>query len=131
MSQGINSFKDLIVWQKSHQFALQIFVLSKKTNKNGLNYEIWRQLLRAVFSVPANIVEGVNSHKGKNYLSHLEIARGSAAESLYWLIVLKEIGDLKEKEYQSLESDCEEVSKMLSKMISTLSTRHYPLPTVH
>jgi len=74
--------------------------------------------------VPANIVEGVNSHKGKNYLSHLEIARGSAAESLYWMIVLKEIGDLSEKEFRELESYNVEVSKMLSRMISTLSTRH-------
>lgn len=120
---GANSFRDLIVWQKSHQLALLVFKLSKKTSKNSLNYEIWRQLLRAVFSVPANIVEGVNSHKGKNYLSHLEIARGSAAESLYWMIVLKEIDDLTEKEFCELESYNEEVSKMLSRMISTLSTR--------
>lgn len=123
MKQGAKSFKDLIVWQKSHQLALKIFLLSKQTNRNSLNYEIWRQLLRAIFSVPANIVEGVNSHKGKNYLSHLEIARGSAAESLYWLIVLKEIDGVNRQDYQLLESQCEEISKMSSKMISTLSSR--------
>ena len=118
----INSFKDLIVWQKSHTLALKVFYLSKNTSKNSLNYEIWRQLLRSIFSVPANIVEGVNSHRGKNYLSHLEISRGSAAESLYWLIVLKEIGDLNIKNFEKLEAEIIEVSKMLSRMISTLSS---------
>lgn len=118
----INSFKDLIVWQRSHAVAIEIFYLSKKTPKSSLNYEIWRQLLRSIFSVPANIVEGVNSHKGKNYLSHLEISRGSAAESLYWIIVLKEIGDLSLKKFEELESEITQICKMLSKMISSLSS---------
>lgn len=123
---SINNFRDLIVWQKAHFAAMEVFRLSKSTRKSSLNYEIWRQLLRACFSIPANIVEGVNSHKGKTYLSHLEIARGSTGESFYWLIVLKEIGDVSEKEYEKLEILFTEVSKMLTKMISTLSlkTKH-------
>lgn len=123
---SINNFRDLIVWQKAHFAAMEVFRLSKNTRKSSLNYEIWRQLLRACFSIPANIVEGVNSHKGKTYLSHLEIARGSNGESIYWIIVLREIGDISEKEFVLLNGLFEEISKMLSKMISTLSshTKH-------
>lgn len=79
-SRKIQSFKDLVVWQISHDLALKIFRLSKNTTKTSLNYEIWKQALRSAFSGPANIVEGYYSHKGKTYISHLEIARGSVGE---------------------------------------------------
>lgn len=121
MNTKINSFKDLIVWQVSHNIAIEIFELSKKTNKNSLNYEIWRQILRSSFSTPANIVEGFYSHKGKNYASHLEIARGSAGETMYWLLVLNQVGDISAKDFGGISSKYEEVIKMLSRMVNKLS----------
>jgi len=36
---GANSFRDLIIWQKSHKLALSVFKMSKKTSKTSLNYE--------------------------------------------------------------------------------------------
>ncbi len=123
MKSKINSFKDLVVWQVSHSLAIGIFDSSKKTSKNSLNYEIWRQILRSSFSTPANIVEGFYSHKGKNYASHLEIARGSAGETMYWLLVLVEIGDLPSKQVDELSAKYEEVIKMLSRMINVINDK--------
>ncbi|OGD87923.1 hypothetical protein A2870_04035 [Candidatus Curtissbacteria bacterium RIFCSPHIGHO2_01_FULL_41_11] len=103
---------------------MEIFHLSRKVPKNNLNYEIWRQILRSCFSVPANIVEGYYSHKGKNYTSHLEISRGSAGETNYWLLVLKEIEDITEEKRISLSLKYEEVIKMLSRIINVVNSRH-------
>ena len=120
----INSFKDLLVWQYSHSLALEIFELSKKSPKTSLNYEIWRQILRSAFSVPANIVEGFYSHKGKKYSFHLEVARGSAGETFYWLLVLEEIGDISKEKRKYLTNKYEEIIKMLSRMINTISSKY-------
>ncbi len=117
----VESYKDLLVWQKSHHLALQILKLSKKTQRSKENYFIWSQLLRAAFSVPANIVEGYYSHRGKNYISKLEIARGEAGETEYWLLVLLEIAELEEIVYNNFSDECKEVILMLSSIIKKLT----------
>lgn len=117
----IQSYKDLLVWQKSHKLAIELLKLSKKSQRTKENYFIWGQVLRSAFSVPANIVEGYYSHRGKNYLSKLEIARGEAGETDYWLFVLFEIADLDEISYNALVGECKEVILMLSAIIKKLS----------
>lgn len=120
----INSFRDLLVWQFSHKLALEIFELSKKARKTSLNYEIWRQILKSAFSVPANIVEGFYGHKGKTYTLHLEISRGSAGETEYWLVVLEAIGDVSKEKRDYLTAQYEEVIKMLSRIINIVGSNH-------
>jgi four helix bundle protein len=115
------SYKDLLVWQKSHKIALEILNLWRESNRTRENFFIWSQILRAAFSVPANIVEGYYSQRGKNYLSKLEIARGEAGETEYWLTVLFEIADLNEIAYNSLSGECHEVILMLSAIIKKLT----------
>ena len=119
----IKSYADLKVWQYSHNLALDILKLSKTTKKTNLNYEIWKQIIRSCFSVPANIVEGFHSHRGKTYVSHLEVSRGSAGETQYWLLVLKDTGDITLKNQQLLDAKYSEVIKMLSKIINVINSK--------
>ncbi|MBI2593056.1 four helix bundle protein [Candidatus Daviesbacteria bacterium] len=100
--------------------AVTILKLSRKSSRNKENFFIWGQVLKSAFSVPANIVEGYHSHKGKNYISKLEIARGESGETEYWLFVLLEIADLDENTYNTLSGECKEVILMLSSMIKKL-----------
>lgn len=119
----VNTLKDLLVWQLSHKLAIEIFNLSKNCRKTNLNLEFWRQITRSAFSAPANIVEGFYSHKGKTYISHLEVSRGSAGETIYWLVVLMEIGDIPEEKAMDLSARYEEVLRMLSRMINVLNSK--------
>lgn len=123
MENNIKTFKDLIFWQKSHFAAMRILNLAKKSTRASITYEIWRQIIRSAFSVGANIAEGFNSHKGLTYLSHLEIAKGSAAETEYWLIVLFESGDISKSDFELLEELYTEIAKMLSASLSTLKSK--------
>ena len=113
----IKHYTDLIVWQRSHQLALRIFALYKKANKTSATYEIWKQALRSAFSIPANIVEGYHSHRGKNFVSKLEISRGETAEIDYWLLVLFEIAEIDKNTYESLAQDYLEILLMLNSLI--------------
>lgn len=114
MTDKVKSYKDLKVWQKAHKVAMKVLRLFKKAKKTSATYEIWKQALDAVFSVPGNIVEGYYSHKGANYAAKLSVARGEAGEADYWLFVLSEIGDISETEYEQLSQDLTEVIRMLS-----------------
>ena len=96
----IKSYKDLLVWQKAHKLAMEIFRLFKQKRKTAATYEIWRQCLKSSFSTAANIVEGYYTRKGKTFGAKLEIAKGEAGETEYWLFVLSEIRDITKKQHQ-------------------------------
>lgn len=118
---GIKHYKDLLVWQKSHHIALKLFVLYKKAIKTTATYQIWKQCLDSAFSVPANIVEGFHSHRGKNFVSKLEISRGEAAETGYWILVLFEIGEISKDQYEEFSSEYREILLMLTSLITKIS----------
>ena len=57
------SFQDLIVWQKAHQWVLDVYRYSDDFPKREI-YGLTSQIRRAAISVPANIAEGFKK-KGK------------------------------------------------------------------
>ena len=72
-------YKDLKVWQKADEFALEIYRITKHFPKAEM-YGLTSQLRRAALSVPTNIVEGY-ARKGDKELSRfINIAIGSLAE---------------------------------------------------
>ena len=50
-------FEDLIVWQKSHLFVLEVYRLTKTFPREEL-YGLTSQFRRAAVSIPANVAEG-------------------------------------------------------------------------
>lgn len=110
----IKSYKDLRVWQKAHAVAMEVLHIFRQTKRDFSTYEIWKQAISAVFSVPANIVEGYYSHKGANFAAKLNVAKGEAGETDYWLFVLSEISVITEKKYSELSDSIVEIIKMLS-----------------
>jgi len=116
----INSYQDLLVWQKAHNLAIKLYKLSKDRKKSFADWEIWRQGLSSAFSTPANIAEGFHSHRGKSFASHLEIARGSAGETDYWILVLIEIKQIDKLEGELLRKACQEIIAMLTSLINKI-----------
>lgn len=119
-SSKIKNYQDLFVWQRSNSLAIKLYKLSKGKKKSLGDWEIWRQVLRSAFSCPANIAEGFYSHRGKNFISHLEIARGSMGETDYWISVLVEIKQIEKTEGDLLRKECQEIIGMLSSLIKKI-----------
>lgn len=53
----MQDFREIKVWQKSHQLTLQIYKITKEFPKSEL-YGLVSQMRRAATSVPTNIAEG-------------------------------------------------------------------------
>ena len=51
------SFKDIIAWQKAHQFVLLVYKVTKEFPE-GERYGLCSQFQRAAVSIAANIAEG-------------------------------------------------------------------------
>jgi four helix bundle protein len=74
-----NSFKDLIVWQKSRDLAVAIYKLTDKFPKSEL-YGLTSQMRRAVISISSNIAESYHRFHRKEKQQLLAVAFGSGAE---------------------------------------------------
>ena len=118
----IQSYKDLIVWQKSIELVVAVYELTEKYPKTEI-FGLISQMRRAAVSVPSNIVEGFTSHTRKEYVHFLRIAWGSLAELEYQIKFSKRIGYLKEKKViDELVERTTEIGKMLNGLISKLKT---------
>jgi four helix bundle protein len=80
------TFRDLIVWQKAHEFVLCVYETTKTFPQNEL-YGLTSQMRRAVVSIPANIAEGFKKRGRADKARFLNIAQGSIEECRYYLIL--------------------------------------------
>ncbi|MFV9505811.1 MAG: four helix bundle protein [Oscillochloridaceae bacterium umkhey_bin13] len=76
---AIQSYRDLLVWQKSMDLVTEIYQLTRQFPHEEL-FGLTSQTRRAAVSIPANIAEGYGRIHRKEYLHHLSIARGSLME---------------------------------------------------
>jgi four helix bundle protein len=74
----IQSFRDLIAWQKAMDLAVMIYDLTEHFPPRE-HLGLAHQLRKAAVSIPSNIAEG-SRRKTPGYLHHLVIALGSHAE---------------------------------------------------
>jgi four helix bundle protein len=57
MNRPAKTFRDLVVWQKAHQFVLAVYELTEKFPRREM-FCLTSQFRRAAISIPANIAEG-------------------------------------------------------------------------
>jgi S23 ribosomal protein. len=105
----VQTFRDLIVWQKAHQLVLNIYHMSDAFPKRE-DFALTSQLRRAAISIPANIAEGFKKQGTADKARFMNIAQGSLEEVRYYLILTN---DLKYAETGSLEESLDEVGRLL------------------
>lgn len=113
------SFKDIVVWQKSADLTTEIY----KTFKNNKDFGFKDQIQRASISIMNNIAEGYGSRSDKAFRNFLVIAKGSTAEVESMLIISSRLGYIDSKTHQKLLSDIDEISRMPSGFIKKLSSK--------
>ena len=78
---------------------------------------------RSGTSIGANIAESINAESNYDFIHKLSIALKEANETEYWLTNLHESGFINDKEFSSINSDNEELIKILVKSIKTKKER--------
>ena len=116
----VDSFQDLIVWQKAMDQAVLVYTLVKKLPKEEL-YALSDQMRRAAVSVPSNIADGHSRNSKKEYVQFLAVAKGSNAELQTQCLLCKRLGFVQETELQAVLSLSTEIAKMLNSLIKKLS----------
>ena len=116
----INSYRDLIVWQRSIELTVAVYELTDLFLREEI-YGIVSQMRRASVSIPSNIAEGRFRGTKKDFLNFLRIAYGSGAELETQIEIAKRLSKTKNLDYSRADSLLQEVMKMLNVMIRNLN----------
>lgn len=112
----MKGFKDLKVWHKAHSVTLSVYELMRQFPKEEL-YGLTSQLRRSAASVGANIAEGCGRRSDGEICRFLQIARGSASELEYHLLLARDLHLLEDERFHDLEHQADEIQRMLTALI--------------
>ena len=113
LKKKIESFQDLVVWQRSMDLVIECYQLVQRLPQNE-KYGLASQIRRAAVSIPANIAEGFGRWHSKEFVHFLLIANGSLKELETHLLIGKRLGFFNSPELAKPTSLAEEIGRMLA-----------------
>jgi four helix bundle protein len=108
----MNSFEDLIAWQKARQLTKSIYEVTRR-GYFAKDYGLIEQIRRAVVSIMSNIAEGFERNRRAEFHQFLSVAKASAAEVRSQLYVALDVGYLSQNEFATLSAKANEVARIL------------------
>ena len=116
---SIQSAKELIVYKKAYQLAMEIFEISK-TFPVEERYALTSQIRRSSRSISMNLQEAWAKRRYEaNFISKLSDCDGEGNETETSLDFSKDCGYITQEQHEALTSTCSEIGKMLGSMIKT------------
>jgi len=113
----MEDFKNLKVWSKAHELTLAIY----KRNRTFPNDEVYGLISRrAAASIGANIAEGCGRRSDPEMKRFIQIARGSASELEYHLLLARDLHFLNPAEFHELKVKVLEIQRMLAALSQRL-----------
>lgn len=107
------TFKDIIAWQKAHEFVISVYKTTALFPSNE-KFGLCSQFQRAAVSIPANIAEGYRRYGKAEKLRFLNISQGSLEECRYYIILSKDLGYIDSARHDELKSLIETASWYLN-----------------
>ena len=111
--------KESFIYNKAVDFAVRIVNLYKYLTEIKKETIMSKQLLRSGTSIGANISEALSAESTADFIHKLSISQKELNETQYWLTLLQKTGYISEKQYESIQQDCEDIRKMLISIIIT------------
>ncbi|MGB1217200.1 MAG: four helix bundle protein [Saprospiraceae bacterium] len=109
-----------IAYDKAYLFAIRIVKLNKFLVKNK-EFTLSNQILRSGTSIGANLAEANGGISISDFSSKVSIAFKECRETRYWLSLLKDTDYISQEQFDSIDTDAEEISKILFAILKTTS----------
>lgn len=124
MFEPSKSFTDLVVWQRAHEFVLDVYKVTK-TFPVEERFALCSQFQRAAISVPANIAEGYKKLSKADKLRFLNIAQGSLEECRYYIVLSRDLLYINIETYNELVGKVEETSRLLNSYVRGVVSKRF------
>jgi four helix bundle protein len=111
------SFRDLIVYQKSRQLSREILKVTKSFPREEM-FSLTDQIRRSSRSIGANISEAWAKRRyEKHFISKLTDADGEQMETEHWIETALDCEYIDQKTSVQLVDKCLEIGRMLGRMM--------------
>ena len=117
----IESFEDLVAWQKARELIKKIYSITKN-EKFSKDWALVNQIRRAAVSVMSNISEGFERGSNTEFLQFLYIAKASCGEVRCQLVVAFDQGYINGNEFREMRDLARKVSGIIGNFINYLRT---------
>ena len=115
----IGRFEDLNIFQMARNLCKEVYAITKQ-NEFKTDTRFVQQIHAAAGSIMDNIAEGYERDGNKEFINFLYIAKGSCGEVRSQLIRATDVGFIDNETATRLYNDCLNLSKAISKFITTL-----------
>lgn len=112
-------FENLVAWQLSRKFILEIYKITEKFPKNEL-FGLTNQLRRAAVSIALNVAEGSERKSDLEFKRFLRISIGSLSEVITGLYVAVDLGFINKKDFDTLYQDSGVLVSKIKALVSKL-----------
>ena len=116
----MKDFRQLKVWDRAHQLTLEIYQVTAtfpRDETDGLT----SQMRRAASSIPSNIAEGCGREGDAELSRFCLMARGSATEWEYQILLARDLNNIESKQYEQLTQQAVEIKRMLTVLVQKLN----------
>ena len=110
------------VWEKAHQLTLALYPVTASFPRPEA-YGLASQIRRAASSIPSNIAEGCGREGDPELTRFCIIARGSAAELEYQLLLARDFKLIELEDYEKLSAQTVEIKRMLTVLVQKLTAK--------
>jgi four helix bundle protein len=117
---SMKDFRNLKVWEKAHQLALALYPITASFPRQEA-YGLASQIRRAASSIPSNIAEGCGREGDPELARFCIIARGSATELEYQLLLARDLKLIQPADYETLSAQTVEIKRMLTVLVQKLT----------
>ena|SRR5579875_85373 len=121
----MNEAKENIIVSKSYSFALKVIEVYKFLIGTKKEFVLSKQFLRCGTSIGANIHEAIGSESKKDFIHKLGIALKEARETSYGIRLLSDSQFITQEQATNLNSNCEEIIRILNSIILTTKERYF------
>ena len=123
----MQDYRKLAVWKKSYKLVLDTYAFSAYF-KSPDAAPVRDQLFRAAISIPSNIPEGASRGSNPDFRRFLFHSLGSCNELEYDLLLARDLKFLPPASHSRLAGQLEEVRRMLSGLIESVTGPHSNSP---
>jgi len=116
----MKDFRNLNVWIKAHELVSAVYSVTASFPRDE-TYGLGSQIRRAASSIPANIAEGCGRQGDSELARFCIIARGSASELEYQLLLARDLKLIQPADYEQLSLQTVELKRMLTVLVQKLT----------
>jgi four helix bundle protein len=129
MAQTARRFEDLVAWQKARVLTSAVYSATRVAPFDR-DFGLAGQIQRSSVSIMANIAEGFDRKRPREFHQYLSVSKASCAEVRSHLYVAFDIGYLTQAQFDELMSMAVEAGKVIGGLRSAVERGIRPADSV-